>query len=192
MCSAPLVTKITSQFITAVEEGIYQGSLIILGDREMDVTMRRLANALVFHTDPKRLMEADRMITSKIKERIPELDQLEQVVAKRRRKDISVEELAWFVERIKTKEATVEIMNEMRQAVPELYQALVGERDLYMAKGMDLMFASSFSSSLSSSQSASRSSIQTMVAVIGLGHMSGVGTELVKLGWRKFNPISCL
>lgn len=134
MCSAPLVTKITSQFITAVEEGIYQGSLIILGDREMDVTMRRLANALVFHTDPKRLMEADRMITSKIKERIPELDQLEQVVAKRRRKDISVEELAWFVERIKTKEATVEIMNEMRQAVPELYQALVGERDLYMAK----------------------------------------------------------
>ena len=141
--------------------------------------MRRLANALVFHTDPKRMMEADRMISSKVRERIPELAQLEHDVAKQQKKEISTEQLAWFVERMKTKETTVEIMNEMRKAVPELYQALVGERDIYMAKGMDSLFSSSLS-------------IQTMVAVIGLGHMSGVGNELAKLGWRQFNPIDCL
>ena len=155
--------------------------------------MRRLTNALVFHTDPKRLMEADRLITSKMRERIPELAQLEQEAAKRQKRELSTEELTWFVERMKTKEATVEIMNEMQKAVPELYQALVGERDIYMAKGMDSLFSSFLPSASSpSSRSASRASIQTMVAVIGLGHMSGVGNELVRLGWRKFSPNECL
>lgn len=155
--------------------------------------MRRLTNALVFHTDPKRLMEADRLITSKMRERIPELAQLEQEAAKRQKREISTEELTWFVERMKTKEATVEIMNEIQKAVPELYQALVGERDIYMAKGMDSLFSSFLPlASSPSSRSASRASIQTMVAVIGLGHMSGVGNELVRLGWRKFSPNECL
>jgi pheromone shutdown protein TraB len=158
----------------------------------MDITMRRLANALVFHTDPKRLVEADRVITSKMRERIPELAQLEQEAAKRRKKEISTEELTWFVEQMKTKETTVEIMNEMRKAVPEVYQALVGERDVYMAKGMDSLFSSFLPLASSPSRSSSRSSIRTMVAVIGLGHMSGVGNELVRLGWRKFNPNECL
>ena len=155
--------------------------------------MRRLTNALVFHTDPKRLMEADRLITSKMRERIPELAQLEQEAAKRQKRELSTEELTWFVERMKTKEATVEIMNEMQKAVPELYQALVGERDIYMAKGMDSLFSSFLPlASSPSARSASRYSIQTMVAVIGLGHMSGVGNELVRLGWRKFSPNECL
>jgi pheromone shutdown protein TraB len=151
----------------------------------MDITMRRLANALVFHTDPKRLMEADRMITSKMRERMPELEQ----VAKEKKRGMSIEELTWFVERIKTKEATVEIMNEMQKVVPELYQALVGERDVFMAKGMDFVFSVVLPSASSPpSQYEPRSSIQTMVAVIGLGHMSGVGNELMKLGWKKFSP----
>ena len=179
------------QFITAVEEGANSGSVIILGDRRMDITMRRLGNALVFHTDPQKLAEADRIITAKLKDRMPEMAQLEEDL-KQQKRDMSPEELAMFVERIKTKETTEEIMTAMKNAAPDLHMALVGERDLFMARGMDIVFSSPPSSFLPPpSLSPSPSSIQTIVAVIGLGHMSGVTKELQSLGWRKFVPYQC-
>lgn len=39
-------------------------------DRPMDVTLKRIAKALFFDTDLKRLMEADKIITNKMKDRM--------------------------------------------------------------------------------------------------------------------------
>jgi len=179
------------EFINAIEEGVRLDSLIILGDRRLDITLRRLANAIVFHTDPRKLVEADRIITLKLKARMPELSKLEEEL-KLEKRGLSNEELALLVEGMKTKETTIDIMKEIQRAAPELYQALVGERDLIMARGMNASFSPSMSSILPpKSMSLSPSSIRTMVAVIGLGHLSGVGRELKSLGWRKFNPAQC-
>lgn len=157
----------------------------------MDITMRRLANALVFHTDPKKLMEADRAITVKLKERIPELSHLEKQL-KQQKREPSAEEISMLVERMKTKETTMHMMNEIKKAAPELHQALVGERDIYMSRAMDVAFSSSLASILPPpALSSAPSSLQSMIAVIGLGHVSGVGRELKSLGWRKFVPSGC-
>lgn len=157
----------------------------------MDITLRRLAKALVLHTDPQKLVEAERIISNKLKDRIPELTQLEEEL-KQQKREVSAEEIAIFVERMKTKETTNELMNVMKQAAPELHQALVGERDVFMARGMDTVFDSSLSSILPPpSVSPTPSSLQTMVAVVGLGHMSGVSKELQSLGWRRFEPQQC-
>lgn len=157
----------------------------------MDITLKRLANAIVFHTDPQKLMEADILITAKLKAQIPELNQLEEDL-KREKRELNTEEIAQLVERMKTKETTSELMSEMQKAAPELFQALVGERDYFMAKGMDIVSSSSLSSILPPpSLSVFPSNVESMVAVIGLGHMSGVGTELNALGWHRFNPPQC-
>ena len=104
----------------------------------MDITLKRIANALIYHTNPKALLEADKKITAKLKASMPEL--------KQERRELSTEELATFVERLKTKDITMSIMTEMKRAAPELHQALVGERDVYMARGMDAILSSSLAS----------------------------------------------
>ncbi|KAL3786739.1 hypothetical protein HJC23_005302 [Cyclotella cryptica] len=172
------------EFITAVEEGANIDSIIILGDRRMDFTLRRLAEALVLHTDPKKLAEADRVITSKMKERMPELNEWEK-----QKKVLSADEFQGFVEQMKTKEASMDFMNEIRKAAPELYKALVGERDVFMARGMNALFSSPLYTVLPSELG--KGSLDTIVAVIGLGHVDGVGRELRALGWSPFTPPQC-
>lgn len=174
-----------------MEEGVHRNSLIILGDRSIDVTFRRIANALVFHTEPKRLADAERIISLKLKDHVPELAQWEDNV-KRQRGPLSNEEIAFYVERMKTKEITNSILGEMKKAAPELYMALVGERDVYMAHSMDLVFSPSLPSILPPSHlSQSPRSVQSLVAVVGLAHLSGIGNELKSLGWRQFTPPQC-
>ena len=131
--------------------------------------------------------------SAKLKASIPELTQLDEQLKREGRRELTTEELAMFVERMKTKDITMGIMNEIKKAAPELHQALVGERDVYMARGMDVAFSSSLSSILPPQDVSriSHSSLQTMVAVVGLGHVSGVGTELKRLGWQKFIPSQC-
>ena len=184
LCCVPYI-----KFVTAVEEGGRLNSLIILGDRRMDITLKRIANALIYHTNPKALLEADKKITAKLKASMPELTQLKQ-----ERRELSTEELATFVERLKTKDITMSIMTEMKRAAPELYQALVGERDVYMARGMDAILSSSLASILPPSSVSGvvyNSNLENLVAVIGLGHIHGVGNELKILGWKKFIPEQC-
>lgn len=173
-----------TKFITAVEEGVNVDSIIILGDRRMDFTLRRLAEALVLHTDPKKLAEADRVITSKMKERMPELNEWEK-----QKKVLSAEEFQGFVEQMKTKEASMDFMKEIRKAAPELYKALVGERDVFMARGMNVLFSSPLYTVLP--PESGKGSLDTIVAVIGLGHVDGVGKELRALGWSPFTPPQC-
>lgn len=144
----------------------------------MDFTLLRIAKALL-RTDPKKLAEADREITSKMKVRMPELEEWEA-----QNRALSKDEFQNFVEQMKTKESTNEFMREMRKAAPELYNALVGERDVFMGRGMDALLSSS-------SERTGGKLLDTVVSVIGLGHIDGVGKELRSLGWSLYKPSQC-
>ena len=156
----------------------------------MDVTLKRIAKALFFDTDLKRLVEADKIITNKMKDHIPELQEWERQMNEngQHTKELSPEQFSKFVERLKTKEMTTVLMNEVKLAAPALYEALVGERDVFMGRAMDTT-ASELLPSLKYSSLSSVSS--EMVGVVGLGHVQGIGRELISMGWTKFTPAEC-
>lgn len=156
----------------------------------MDVTLKRIAKALFFDTDLKRLVEADKIITNKMKDHIPELQEWERQMNEngQHTKELSPEQFSKFVERLKTKEMTTVLMNEVKLAAPALYEALVGERDVFMGRAMDTT-ASELLPSLKYSSLSSLSS--EMVGVVGLGHVQGIGRELISMGWTKFTPAEC-
>ena len=168
------------KFIRAVEEGVHIDSVVIFSDRRMDFTIRRIAKALLFNTDPKKLAEADKKITSKMKEKMPELSEWEE------QKLMSKEQFQLFVEQMKTRDSAHDFMGELRNAAPELYDALVGERDIFMGRGMDALF----SKSLSFDETGGKP-LNTIVAVIGLVHIDGVGKELRSLVWTLYAPQQC-
>jgi pheromone shutdown protein TraB len=177
------------EFITAVEAGIQSNSIIVLGDRPMDITLRRLAKALLFDTDPKKLVEADKVITQKMKDQVPEIKEWERQMKEsgQEMKELSSDEFTILVERLKTKEMTMTLMNEVKKASPALYQALVGERDVFMSRAMDTV-TSSLSSLMVIPSPEGRVEI---ISVVGLGHVDGIGRELMALGWSKFSPANC-
>ncbi|KAL7449750.1 hypothetical protein ACHAWC_001779 [Mediolabrus comicus] len=103
-------------------------------------------------------------------------------------KELSSNEFTILVERLKTKEMTMTLMNEVKKASPALYQALVGERDVFMSRAMDTVTSSL--SSLIMFPSLSEGGVE-MISVVGLGHVDGIGSELMTMGWSKFSPANC-
>jgi pheromone shutdown protein TraB len=77
------------------------------------------------------------------------------------------------VEVIKTKENVRKIMFQLQKAAPALYEALVSERDAYMAAGLNGL-----------------NELETIVAVMGIAHVDGVEQNLKINGWIAVNP-SC-
>ena len=74
---------------------------------------------------------------------------------------------------MKTKENVKLIMDNFKIQAPEIHYALVGERDLFMATGLDML-----------------ETFDSTVAVMGLAHVDGVETNLQKKGWLPI-PIKC-
>jgi len=150
-----------AEFINAVDEGLNKGAVIVLGDRDMDVTLRRIAQALA-STDPARLALVDQKLTNTMKAKIPEMGEWQRSGA------VSQDELKEFVEQLKTRDTTKLLMDIFKEEVPDIHYALVGERDLYMSRGIDKL-----------------SQFRSMVAVMGLGHLDGVSDNLQALGWSR-------
>lgn len=150
-----------AEFINAVDEGLNKGAVIVLGDRDMDVTLRRIAQALA-STDPARLALVDQKLTATMKAKIPEMGEWQRSGA------VSQDELKEFVEQLKTRDTTKLLMDIFKEEVPDIHYALVGERDLYMSRGIDKL-----------------SQFRSMVAVMGLGHLDGVSDNLQALGWSR-------
>ena len=81
------------------------------------------------------------------------------------------EELTSFVETMKTKENVKKIMGQLQRVAPLLYEALVSERDVYMATGLNGL-----------------NELETIVAVVGIAHADGIETTLQQNGWKAANP----
>lgn len=159
------------EFAIAIREGLALNSAIVLGDRDVDVTLRRLTEAFS-KTDIKKLIAADSDFEKSMESYLP--DTMKENIQKGMPGDIDMDAdtLKTFVETMKTKENVKSIMTNLKLAAPELYEALVGERDLYMADGMNRL-----------------DQYESMVCVMGIAHLDGVERNLGEWGWKSLKPM---
>ena len=155
------------EFVVAIREGQKLGSAIVLGDRDVEVTLRRLTEALA-QTDLKELMNPDSELERSMTELLPGKPPSPDMGDAEFRQEMST-----YVETMKAKDNVRKIMKELKKAAPAIYTALVEERDNYMGRGLD-----------------SINQFSTTVAVMGIAHMEGVEQTLQGLGWREV-PLKC-
>ena len=160
------------EFVVAIREGQKIGSDIVLGDRDVEVTLRRVTEGLA-RTDLKALMNPDSELEQSLKELVPSKVSIN---SKDDFSDLSNEEFreefSSFVETMKAKENVRKVMDQLEKIAPALYQALVSERDAYMAAGLNGL-----------------DELETIVAVVGVAHVDGIERNLSMNGWKAVLPI---
>jgi len=172
--------KAGDEFINSVREGLAIGSTIVLGDRDVEVTLKRLTQALT-KTDIRKLLSSDSEVEKSMEGLLPDqmksnMNQPSDSVT------MGVDDATFnsFVETMKAKENVKKIMGALKETAPEIYQAMVAERDVYMARGLDEL----------GMNVKSGSSVETTVAVMGMAHVDGVENYLATNGWKDM-PYPC-
>jgi hypothetical protein len=171
------------EFVTAVKEGRKIGADIILGDRDVEVTLRRVTEGLA-KTDLKALLSPDSELERTLEGMALPNPKAQAKLSGRSassdggdEKELSDEqfreELTSFVETMKTKDNVRTIMGQLQRVAPFLYEALVSERDVYMATGLNGL-----------------NDIESIVAVVGIAHADGIENSLQMNGWKSAN-LSC-
>jgi pheromone shutdown protein TraB len=155
------------EFVVAVREGQKIGAAIVLGDRDVELTLRRLTEALA-QTDLTELMSPDSELEKSMSELMPGPPPSQDMSDADFRQEMSI-----YVETMKAKENVRKIMGQLKKAAPLIYRALVEERDIYMANGLN-----------------SLDQFSNIVAVMGIAHMEGVENTLQSLGWEQV-PLKC-
>ena len=142
---------------------------IILGDQDVQITLRRLSQALAV-TDLNALTDPN----SDLERSMAELfgTGTEPTADASTQKTISKQELSTYVETMKSRENVRQIMSQLQQVAPALVQVMLTERDTYMAAGLD-----------------SLQNYEVITAVMGIAHQDGVERNLQSMGWKpvKFN-----
>jgi pheromone shutdown protein TraB len=156
------------EMIRSVQEAFDIGATVVLGDRDFDISMRRLADASK-KTDTRMIVEADRVMTEIMKNEMPEIGRWGTS------KNPSKDDVRGFIETLKTKEMVDKLMDTFRSFAPEIYTAMVKERDEYMTIGL----------------AGVSPLFPTVVAVVGLAHVDGVTRNLETLGWRRIRLPVC-
>lgn len=168
------------EFSIAMKEGLKLNSTIILGDQDVDVTLRRLTEAFT-RTDLRSLLSSESKFEQTMTQMLPpeKQDAIVASVSGNNGKDdtFDAKELSTFVETMKTKDNVKTLMGALSDAAPELYQALVAERDFYMANGIN---------QLGGAKSGPEGFPKT-VAVMGIAHLDGVERNLRSFGWVDVN-----
>ena len=143
------------EFKAAIEEGRAIGSKILLGDRDVEVTLQRLAKA-ISKTDADSFTRlADRLESLQQEIGLSDIDAL-----------IDNKQLAIAtIERMKQRDVLNTELTVVREEVPLVFAALIGERDEYMAN------------SLSNAEG------NVAVAVVGMAHTYGIEKFLVEKGY---------
>ncbi len=143
------------EFIVAIEEGRRVGADLLLGDRDVQVTLRRLSDAL----SRSELVKIREMESPT---RNPAARELEARGIKigSDPADISV-----AVEALKERASVRALMGTLKSELPEVYKAMIEERDAYMA------------ASLLGCPS------KVIVGVVGMGHLDGIERNLGEKGF---------
>jgi hypothetical protein len=147
------------EFAAAIKEGLAQGATIVLGDQDVDVTLRRLTRALT-RTNWSKLMAADESVMNDL------LPAEGRKIFTEDFNNFSPDQFRSTVELVKTRENVRKIMAVLQDVAPEIYMAVVGERDAYMADGLNRL-----------------EPFDTIVAVVGLAHVDGIERYLSSYGW---------
>lgn len=153
------------EFKAAVEEGAALGSKVLLGDRDVDVTLSHLSLALTATTPDQfeaLLDELDHLETQSGVPLLPPPSTPGQ-------DDVTKQDISLFLERIKTRSAITAMTKIMRRNVPELYAALIGERDIFMADAI--------------TDSIKEQSADSCVAVVGFAHVPGMERRFGERGF---------
>jgi len=159
------------EFAMAIKEGLAQGATVVLGDQDVDLTLQRLTSALT-KTNWSKLLTADESV---MKDLLPAESRkiLEENFTSG---DFNTDQFRSTVELVKTRENVRKIMAVLQDTAPEIYMAMVGERDAYMANGLNRL-----------------EKFDNIVAVVGLAHVDGIEMNLSKFGWTKLpTPAYCL
>lgn len=144
-----------NEFKVAVEEGRAINAKILLGDRDVDITLQRLALALE-STKPEALVR----LSSRIEEQYTQdVGAIEDSMFENKA------QLASYVERMKQRKTLNFVMQALQEETPALYNALIGERDAFMA------------------QAIANTDAKLLVAVVGIAHMNGIENGLMKEGY---------
>ena len=160
------------EFVRAVNEGKKIGADIVLGDRDVEVTLRRVTEGLS-RTDIRALLSPDSELEQTLEGMFPtKAGAADLLTGQGQVSDAELkEELTSFVEAMKTKDNVRKIMGELKRVAPYLYEALVGERDIYMATGLNGL-----------------NELETIVAVVGIAHADGIERTLQQNGWKAALP----
>lgn len=155
------------EFVVAVQEGRKIGADIVLGDRDVEVTLRRLTQALAA-TDLNKLLNPDSDFERNMKELMPGGNELPPSTGD---PDAFKKDMTTFVESIKSRENVRKIMAELKEVAPALVEVMLTERDTYMATGLDTL-----------------NQYSVIVAVMGIAHQDGVENNLQQKGWTRGRP----
>jgi pheromone shutdown protein TraB len=142
------------------------------------VTLRRLTEGLA-KTDIKALLNPDSELEQSLQALVPSSKAGKMVPIGTQTGDVVDDderfrqEFSSFVETMKTKENVRMIMGQLKRLAPFLYEALVSERDAYMAAGLNGL-----------------NELTTIVAVVGIAHVDGIEANLSMNGWKQASP-SC-
>ncbi|KAL7489034.1 hypothetical protein ACHAW6_014614 [Cyclotella cf. meneghiniana] len=180
--------KAGDEFAMSVREGLAIGSTIVLGDRDVEVTLRRLTQALA-KTDIRKLLSPDSEVERSMEELLPE-NLKSQMLAQGRGgngasadgamnvssmglENVAIDkaEFQTFVETMKAKDNVKKIMGALQSTAPEIYEAMVAERDVYMGQGLDELGKNL------------NGDVGSTVAVMGMAHVDGVERYLASKGW---------
>eukprot|EP00904_Undaria_pinnatifida_P003312 jgi/Undpi1/12982/HiC_scaffold_7.g02647.m2 len=139
------------EFTIAIREAQACGARLLLGDRDVQVTLRRLSEALR-STDLEELAQSSQMDLGL------GLGALDGSTA---------ETISASLEKLKRRDTMRKVMDFYKREAPELYSAMIGERDKVMATNL-----------------LSLGGGQSTVAVVGLAHVDGIETILAANGWK--------
>jgi len=144
------------EFDVAIQSAKKYDSKILLGDRDVDVTLDHLGRAI----------EATGL--DAVQKALIDIDEFQK------REGISLESeskesLAVLVEKIKQKDVAQASEAIIKADLPLVYNALIGERDLFMSNAIAETVQPG----------------QLLVSVVGLGHVEGMSNYLSQLGFKK-------
>lgn len=147
------------EFMTAIREADASGAALVLGDRPVDMTLKRLQqsiektgfNEVMAFANSQAESSDEKILTSKLEAKETSL--------------VDAQELASTIETLKERKNVRKIMASLKDSLPEVYQALIGERDVYMA------------------DSILKADGRRTVAVVGMAHMDGIERRLGEQGY---------
>mmetsp|Transcript_23550 Transcript_23550/g.35241 ORF Transcript_23550/g.35241 Transcript_23550/m.35241 type:complete len:433 (+) Transcript_23550:1330-2628(+) len=136
------------EFTAAFDHARETGVPVLLGDRPVDITFSRLGDALT---------------KSNLTQLIPENSDIEELGISEASLE-NKEDLSAFIEQLKNRESVEKLQSYMKKKAPQLYDALIGERDLYM--------------SASILGALEEKKFKRVVGIVGFAHLTGIEAAL--------------
>lgn len=158
------------EFAAAIRAGQTAGATIVLGDRDVEVTLRRLTQALS-QTDLNQLLSPNAEFEKALAELGGGPSAAEPLLRDYDNPAEFKRAMGAYVEKLKDRDSIRKVMAQLNEVAPALVQVMLTERDAYMATGIDTL-----------------NDFECMVAVMGLAHADGVERNLQERGWKQVRP----